>query len=69
MPSHDISLYRDDSGGVVGIEITVRESGDQRTVKIGADEDGYLELSGVGPKGERRGKADPNGNGNNPLGK
>jgi len=65
MPSHSISLYRNDQNNVVGVQITVEEDGEERTIKIGADNEGNLQLGGVGPNGEKRGKADPEGN---PLG-
>ncbi|WP_162991365.1 hypothetical protein [Halostella salina] len=68
-PSHSTSIYRDDEGNAVGVKINVTEGGDERTVQIAADEKGNLQLGGVGPNGEKRGKADPSGNGNNPLGK
>lgn len=69
MSFHELSIYRDDQGNAIGIEITVVENGDERTVQIGADDEGNLQLRGVGPNGEKRGKADPTGNGNNALGK
>lgn len=53
-----------------GIEFVVEDSdGNERRVKIRADDDGNLELKGRGPNGEKSGKADPTGNESNPLGK
>lgn len=61
--------FEDESGDVVGVKITVENDDTKRTVEIAADDSGNLHIGGVGPNGEKRGKADPEGNGDNPLGK
>lgn len=70
MSGHEISLVEDTDGNVTGIELRVMDDdGTERSVTFEPDDNGEIAIEGRGPDGKKRGRMDPSGNGDHPLGK